>query len=149
MIGLSKTTRLNAPSERTPAVTAATIDIKHRSSADSPNLYAEHIKCIWLADELENAINERQSKAAIKEIVWRVYIAVEKHFRHEEQLFVQYGYVDGLRHSELHSTLLARFQQLSNELDTAVHAEVWIKCGSIIARMLAEHLKEEQVIYGI
>ena len=113
-----------------------------------PDLYAEHKKCLWLVDDLNDVLIEPRSKIVVQDHVTHLLAVVAMHFRHEEQLFALYGYLDGSRHRELHAGILARSRQLSNELNKAVSRAGWVKCGSRIARMLEEHLAEEQVIYG-
>ncbi len=128
--------------------TAGTFYFKNCRGADEPDLYAEHVKCVCLVDELNDAFIDRKSKVRVQERVRSLLAVLAEHFRHEEELFAQYGYLDGPRHCERHAQILARYQQLAETLDGAAFPAAWIECGSLIGRMLEDHLEEEKVIYA-
>lgn len=113
-----------------------------------PDLYAEHVQCLCLVDALNDALIDKKPKVRVQERVRSLLAVVAEHFRHEEELFAQYGYLDGPRHCERHAQILARYQQLADKLDGAALPAAWIECGSLIARMLEDHLEEEKLIYA-
>jgi hemerythrin len=131
------------------AKTAKKIDSEENSGPGNPDLFAEHNNCHRLVNELNGAIAERKSKLEIQDRVRRLFIAVAIHFRHEEQLFARFGYLDASRHTNRHANILAEYLQFSDELDLAVRPAVWIECGSLIGRMLTEHMSKEETMYGI
>lgn len=130
------------------ANTAGTIGSRKSPGIDEPDLHAEHRTCFWLVDELNDVLLDQRSKQYVQDQVLRLLASVTTHFRHEDGLFSQYGYLDGPRHSERHSEILAKYQKLSDKLNNALLPAVWIECGSHIGRMLEDHLEEERVIYG-
>jgi|WetSurMetagenome_2_1015567.scaffolds.fasta_scaffold554468_1 hemerythrin-like metal-binding protein len=124
------------------------IDSKESPSAEEPDLYAEHRQCIKLADDLNNALIEGRSKIDVQDQVHRLLAIVASHFRHEEDLFVRYGYLEGPRHCQRHSEILTKCQQFADKLNEPVLPAVWIEYGSQIGRMLEDHLEEDQVMFG-
>ena len=128
--------------------TAGTFYFKDCPGADERDLYAEHVQCFCLVDELNDALIDKKPKVRVHEQVRNLLAVVAEHFRHEEELFAQYGYLDGPRHCERHAQILASFRQLADKLDGAAPPAAWIDCGSLIARMLEGHLEEEKVIYA-
>ena len=148
MLNLRNRTKRQGLQGRLLAKTAQAFGGKDCPSAAKPDLYSEHKRCFWLVDDLNDALIGPSSKVAVQGEVRRLLAVVARHFRHEEELFARYGYLDGPRHCKRHSEILATCQQLSSKLNQAVHSAVWIECGSLIGRMLEEHLEEERVIYG-
>lgn len=132
-----------------PTAVDGKIDRKKTPSTTRPDLYAEHKKCFWLVDDLNDALVEPKSKIDVQDQVRRLLALVTMHFRHEEALFALYGYLDGRCHCERHSAILAKSRQLSDELNKAISPVAWVKYGSLISRAVEEHLEEEQVIYEI
>ncbi len=115
---------------------------------DEPDLYAEHRKCIELADELNAALIEGASKIYVQDQVHRLLALVTSHFRHEEELFARYGYRDGPRHCERHLEILTKCQQFVDKLNESAPRLVWTEYGSLIGRMLEDHLEEDRVMFG-
>ena len=148
MLDLRNRTQRYLFQDHLPTKADETTDGSDVPRPSKPDLYAEHKKCSWLVDDLNDVLIAPRSKIDVQDLVRHLLAVVAMHFRHEEQLFSLYGYLDGPRHRELHSGILAKSRQLSDELNKAVFPVGWVKCGSRIARMLEEHLAEEQVIYG-
>ena len=84
----------------------------------------------------------------VQDQVHRLLAIVTRHFRHEEELFARYGYLDGPRHCERHSEILTKCQQFVDKLNESVPPAVWTAYGSLIGRMLEDHLDEEQGMFG-
>jgi hemerythrin-like metal-binding protein len=101
-----------------------------------------------LVDELNDTLIDQRSRQQVQDQLRRLLAVVTTHFRNEDGLFLRYGYLDGPRHSKRHSEIVAKFQKLSDKLNSARLPAVWIECGSRIGRMLEDHLEEERVIYG-
>ena len=148
MLNLRNRTNRHQFQDHLPTKADETTDGWDASGTSKPDLYAEHKKCFWLVDDLNDVLIEPRSKIDVQDLVSHLLVVVAMHFRHEEQSFSLYGYLDGPRHRELHSGILAQTRQLSDKLNKAVSPSDWVKCASRIARMLEEHLAEEQVIYG-
>jgi len=124
------------------------IDRNESPSVDNSDLYAEHRKCIELADDLNAALIEGRSKTDVQDQVHRLLAIVTSHFHHEEESFARYGYLDGPRHCERHSEILTKCQQFADKLNESVPPAVWTEYGSLIGRMLEDHLEEDQVMFG-
>jgi methyl-accepting chemotaxis protein len=124
------------------------IDSNESPSVDEPDLYEEHRKCIELVNDLNAALIEGTSRMDVQDQVHRLLAIVTSHFRHEEDLFARYGYLDGPRHCERHSEILTKCQQFADKLNESVPPAVWTEYGSVIGRMLEGHLEEDQMMFG-
>jgi hemerythrin len=112
---------------------------------DEPNTtYRGYSTCYRLLDELNNLIKERKSKADIQDVVRRLFIVVAINFARDERSYTKFEYFDALSIRELHSTILAKFLRLSDELDRTIRADDCIDYASLIASELTKDMKKKQ-----
>jgi hemerythrin-like metal-binding protein len=148
MLNLREHSKLHHPVPHTSAGTFAKFEHQERLDGGYRNLYEEHRTCSRMLDNLDDVIIAGKSKSDLQDVVRRLFIAIWMHFRHEEELFAQYGFVDAPRHSALHSKILSNFLQLSDEIDRTALPAVWSNCGALIEQMLTQHITEEDALYA-
>jgi hemerythrin-like metal-binding protein len=81
---------------------------KDSFNSGHPELDAQHRGLFAVANELAAAARAGHSKAEIMAIVHRLMDDVVHHFRHEEQLLEQVGFVELDEHAAEHARLVAR-----------------------------------------
>lgn len=70
-----------------------------------------------------------------------------RHFAHEEELLLRWGYPDAAAHAARHAELAAQFARTSAEFDAADISFIWAAKGLRIQQLLVEHLLVEDMKY--
>jgi hemerythrin len=107
----------------------------------------EHRKFIARVNELNKAIVEVEDKATVARALELMLTESAQHFRHEEQLLVQWNYPEAATHAAKHKQLTEQFERVVKEFADSDISFVWALKGLHLKQLLVEHLVNEDMKY--
>lgn len=129
------------------ATTPWTVTWTEELSVGIPEIDDEHKRFVILLNNLNAAIRERASAMALEALMQDVFADVREHFRHEEQLFAQYGYEGHDRHARQHEQIIRKFEEMSDTFRGNISESERIQIGLDIKNILVSHLINEDMKY--
>ena len=112
-----------------------------------PQMDEEHKKFISQVNELTKAVVDCRDKTTIRRLMDSMLAEAANHFRHEEQLLVEWKYPDRAVHAAKHVQLAAQLDRVKREFETPAISFMGALKGLQINQLLIDHLLKEDMKY--
>lgn len=116
-------------------------------SVNIPEIDAEHRHFIGLINDLNEAIAKRMSFSEVRKRMQDILADAESHFRHEEALFIEWGYPECEQHAREHEAALKMFHQIMQRIAKSEMEYDWVEAGLQVKQLLVSHLLNEDMKY--
>jgi len=100
----------------------------------------QHQKMMSMINDLHNALLEGETVETIVDVLNRLKIYTEEHFKFEEDIFDKYDYPEGPDHKKRHHELVDRVNNFHNRL-TSDHEKVGDELLEFLLFWLGNHIK--------
>ena len=116
-------------------------------SVGIPEIDEEHRLFFAHVAQLDEALSQRRDAAEIRRLVGLIMDTAIRHFAHEEQLFVQFGFPNVDQHSSVHAEIIADLLRLKVDCESD---DFGVKCADVgrgLKDVLQNHVLEQDMKY--
>lgn len=117
-------------------------------SVGIPEIDADHKRFMLLVDELNHSITERMRATEINKRLKHVIEDANRHFEHEEKLFLERNYPNATGHQHSHNNIRNSLKKIYDSfIPYGLEAE-WLDAALVIKQILISHLLTEDMQYA-
>ena len=117
-------------------------------SVGIPEIDADHKQFMFLINELNRSITEGMQPAEIKGRLQLIVDDAGRHFKQEEELFMEWRYPGAADHAHIHTQALKALQDIQDKFIPYGSDSEWVDAGLMIKSILLSHILTEDMKYA-